>query len=67
MGGNALKNAYMRRYDDDEYHQLVEEVLVILCSTFPAKRAEVIRSYRNKESFDQLRGSHPAQPQCCHT
>ena len=52
MGGNAIQN--IRRYDAFEYHQLVEEVLSKLQNIFPGHRIEVLKSFRNKESFGDM-------------
>lgn len=53
MGGNALKNTETRRYESEEYYNLVEEVINKF-DIFLYNRVEVIQSYNNKESFGDM-------------
>lgn len=54
MGGNALRNAETRRYEKQEYMDLCKEVSAKLDSLFPFIRHDVIKSYKNKESFGDM-------------
>lgn len=53
MGGLALSHTGTRRYQKDEYNALVAEVLPKVKEAFKTK-AEVVVSYRNKESFGDM-------------
>lgn len=52
MGGNAIGN--VRRYQAQEYHVLASTVTAKLRSMFPGHRLDIIKSYREKESFGDL-------------
>lgn len=56
MGGNALKNVETRRYNRDEYFQLVDSVVEQLRSlpSFQDRNMAVIPAYGNKESFGDM-------------
>lgn len=54
MGGNALKNIYTRRYNKDEYFQLMEEVIGNLNNILPNRKVDVIPAYSGKESFGDM-------------
>lgn len=54
MGGKALKNTFTRRYEKEEYHELVKEVTTMLSSLFPITRIEVIKAYEDKDSFGDM-------------
>ena len=54
MGGQALKNTITRRYAQQEYMQLRDEVLDILKQDFPARKIAAIQAYRTKQSFGDL-------------
>ena len=54
MGGNALKNVVTRRYQKDEYFSLADEVLSVFRAAFPERRIDVLRAYRDKESFGDM-------------
>lgn len=54
MGGQAIKNTPVRRYQRAEYEQLKAEVLAQLHSDFPVRKIAAIPAYRNKESFGDL-------------
>lgn len=54
MGGNALKNTITRRYQADEYYELVEEVKSKLYALFPDASIHVLRAYDTKESFGDM-------------
>jgi len=50
MGGNALKSKGIetRRYDDEEYKDLCNEMLQTLTSLFPENRFHIVQAYHNK-------------------
>lgn len=52
MGGNAIQN--VRRYEAVEYFPLVDDVLGKLRSLFPGHRVEVLKAFRQKESFGDM-------------
>ena len=54
MGGKALKNTTTRRYDAQEYHELVPEVEARLRAILPGHRVRAIPAYRTKESFGDM-------------
>lgn len=54
MGGNCLKETFTRRYQADEFHALSKEVSEKLARLFPYSRNEVLKAYRNKESFGDM-------------
>ena len=54
MGGQAIKNTPVRRYQRAEYEQLKAEVLAQLHADFPARKLAAIPAYRQKESFGDL-------------
>lgn len=54
MGGNALREGLTRRFDASEYHELSPEILKLLNDAFPNRRAAIIASYREKESFGDI-------------
>lgn len=51
MGGNALKNIETRRYQAEEYFRVAEKAINTLTNNYDLERVELIRSYREKESF----------------
>ena len=48
MGGNALKNTITRRYQKDEYHEIIIDIQQKLTKIFPHSKCEGIKSYRMK-------------------
>ncbi|WP_298609992.1 hypothetical protein [uncultured Thiothrix sp.] len=54
MGGQAIKNTPVRRYQLAEYEQLKAEVLTQLQADFPECRMAAIPAYRSKTSFGDL-------------
>lgn len=54
MGGQAIKNTPVRRYQRAEYEQLKAEVLAQLQADFPSRQMAAIPAYRSKESFGDL-------------
>lgn len=54
MGGNALKNCNIRRYDAVEYYELEKEVVTKLRAYFGNVRIAPILSYGNKETFGDM-------------
>lgn len=55
MGGNCIKNPYIRRYNTDEYFKLCDDVIrKISFGDNTWLSVEVIPSYRNKESFGDM-------------
>jgi len=54
MGGHAIKKAYTRRYNSEEYKEIANEVLSLLRGYFPDRRIEAIPAYQRKPSFGDL-------------
>jgi len=54
MGGKAIKNTPVRRFNRDEYLKLETEVLAQLRSDFPGRRVEAIQAYRSKPDFGDM-------------
>jgi len=54
MGGSALKNTTTRRYLAAEYRELAQEVWETLEQMFPYSRVNIIKAYRNKDSFGDM-------------
>lgn len=54
MGGQAIKNTPVRRYQRAEYEQLKAEVLAQLQADFPKCKMAAIPAYRSKASFGDL-------------
>lgn len=54
MGGNALKKTTTRRYEAIEYFDLCDELRTHLAYLFPQCFHEVIKAYRDKESFGDM-------------
>lgn len=54
MGGNALTSGLTRRYCSDEFYLLAEEIVGKLNEDFPNSRCEVLKAYRNKETFGDM-------------
>ncbi|MFI0400881.1 MAG: hypothetical protein ACH34X_17475 [Thiolinea sp.] len=54
MGGQAIKNTLVRRYQRAEYEVLKTDVLTQLQADFPTRNMAAIPAYRNKESFGDL-------------
>ena len=50
MGGKAIKNAYVRRYEKQEYFDLCSKLLPKLKELFQTE-VELVESFRDKESF----------------
>lgn len=54
MGGQAIKNTPVRRYQRAEYEVLKAQVLTQLQADFPERKMAAIPAYRSKESFGDL-------------
>lgn len=54
MGGQAIKNTLVRRYQRTEYELLKAEVLAKLQTDFPKRKITAIPAYRRKASFGDL-------------
>ncbi|MFZ1385790.1 MAG: hypothetical protein WBP46_07765 [Thiolinea sp.] len=54
MGGQAIKNTPVRRYQRAEYEVLKTEVLSTLQADFPKRKMAAIPAYRSKKSFGDL-------------
>lgn len=54
MGGKAIKNTPVRRYDRNEYLELEAKVLEQLRHDFPGRRVETIQAYRAKPDFGDM-------------
>lgn len=52
MGGLAIKNAYTRRYEKEEFDELVPEVLSKMKLLFTD--AKITKAYRNKDTFGDM-------------
>lgn len=50
MGGKAIKNAYVRRYEKQEYFELCAKLLPKLKELFQTE-VELVESFRDKKSF----------------
>lgn len=54
VGGNCLKNCVTRRYQKQEYFDLVPSVLDRVIRNWSVTRVSLIEAYRNKESFGDM-------------
>lgn len=54
MGGNAFKNLEVKRLDKSEFDKVSLKILVDLTNNFPFLNFEIIKSYKNKETFGDL-------------
>lgn len=54
MGGQAIKNTPVRRYQRAEYEVLKDKVIAQLQADFPLRKIAAIPAYRSKESFGDL-------------
>ena len=54
MGGNALTETFTRRYEKNEYFNIVDEVIAELHWEFEIERISDIPAYREKDSFGDL-------------
>jgi hypothetical protein len=54
MGGNALKNCVTRRYQKQEYFDLVPTILNRTIQSDKVQSICLIESYRTKESFGDM-------------
>ncbi|CAH7425651.1 conserved hypothetical protein [Vibrio chagasii] len=54
MGGNALKQTKVRRYELDEYKAFTEGVIKDLSGLLPLSRISEVKPYSSKDSFGDL-------------
>lgn len=54
MGGKAIKNTPVRRFERSEYFELEARVLAQLRSDFSGRRIEAIPAYRAKPDFGDM-------------
>ena len=54
MGGKALKEAFTRRQEKDEYFELWKTLKSLFEKSFPDVRIALVEAYENKESFGDM-------------